>query len=266
MTHKKKPFIGLVLTVFLMSTCGAQTAPPGPEQQNADAPSRNVTQAATWDSPARLRHGMTGGTSGTLRADSRGIEFVPRKGASMRWTFTEIKDLDVERHRIVLVGYDNRGWHLPGTRRFDLKIQQEIAPAAAALITEKMGRPVQNRIPDPHIPAIEEIAVRRSKAFGSSNGLLRIRGQGLDYITAQPGQSRSWRWMDIQTLANPDPYHLFVFGYLDSYVFDLKQALSRDVFNHLSDEIWTHNEGGMRNAPVTVPSGHAEASGWRKDE
>lgn len=257
---------GLILTLLLVSACGAQAAPPEPGQQSTGARSGNVAQDAGWQSPAQLRHGLIGGTSGTLSADSQGLVFAPRKGASTRWTFTEIKELDLERHRIVLVGYDNRGWHLPGTRRFDLKIEQEITPEAATEITEKMGRPVQNGIPAPHAPAIEEIAVRRSKAFAGSNGLLRIRKQGLDYITAQPGQSRSWRWMDIQTLANPDPYHLFVFGYLDSYVFDLKQTLSRDVFNHLSDEIWTHNEGGMKNAPVTLPSGHAEASGWRKDE
>jgi hypothetical protein len=184
----------------------------------------------------------------------------------MRWTFTEIKDLDLERYRIVLIGYDSRAWHLPGTRRFDLKIKQEITPAVAASLTEKMRRPVQNRIPDSHAPAIKEIAVRRSEHFGGSNGLLRIRQQGIDYITAQPGQSRSWRWLDIQTLSNPDPYHLFVFGYRDSFAFDLKETLSREMFNHLSDEIWSHSESDMRGGPVTPPPGPLASECGRKDE
>jgi hypothetical protein len=260
MTYENQILARVVLVLLLASGGRAQTTPSGSARQSADAQSQNSPQTPAWESPARLRHGMMGGTSGTLHADSRGVEFVPLKGASMRWTFTEIKDLDLERYRIVLIGYDNREWHLPGTRRFDLEIKQEITPAVAASLTEKMGRPVQDRIPDPHAPAITEIAVRRIAHLGASNGLLRIRQQGIDYITAQPGQSRSWRWLDIQTLSNPDPYHLFVFGYRDSYAFDLKGTLSREVFNHLSDEIWTHNEGGM-SGPMTLPPSRQQASG-----
>jgi hypothetical protein len=266
MTYENQVLARVILVLLLASAGRAQATPLGSTRQSADAQSENSPQPPAWESPARLRHGMIGGTPGTLHVDSRGVEFVPSKGASMRWTSTEIKDLDLERHRIVLIGYDNRGWHLPGTRRFDLEIKQEITPAVAASLTEKMGRPVQNTIPDPHAPAITEIAVRRSEHFGGSNGLLRIRQQGIDYITAQPGQSRSWRWLDLQTLSNPDPYHLFVFGYRDSYAFDLKESLSREVFNHLSDEIWSHSESDMTGGRVILPSGRQQASGWRKDE
>jgi hypothetical protein len=84
-------------------------------------------------------------------------------------------------------------------------------------------------------------------------------------MTAQPGQSRSWRWLDLQTLSNPDPYHLFVFGYVDSYAFDLKQTLSRELFNRLSDEIWSHNESEMKGSPVPLPPS-TPTNGGRKDE
>ncbi len=112
------------------------------------------------------------------------------------------------------------------------------------------------------------IAVRRSKHYGGSNGLLRIRQQGIDYVTAQPGQSRSWRWQDLQTVSNPDPYHLFVFGYRDSYAFDLKDSLTRQVFNHISDEIWTHNDGEMGGGAAILPSKSPALSldGSGKDE
>lgn len=255
MKYEMRFLPGLILTLLLVSAGGAQTTAAEPGMQSANAASRELTQNPAWESPARLRHGLIGGTPGTLRADSQGLEFVPRQGASMRWKFTEIKDLDLDRERIVLTGYDNRGWHLPGTRRFDLKIRQQVTPADAAVIIGKIGTPARNRIPDPHAPVTEEIAVRRSEHFGGSNGMLRIRQQGIDYVTPAPGQSRSWRWLDLQTLSHPDPYHLFVFGYLDSYAFELKQALSRDVFNHLSDEIWSHNESAGRDGPVSPPPG-----------
>jgi hypothetical protein len=200
-----------------------------------------------------------------LRIDSQGIEFVPSKGTNRRWTLIEIKDLDLQRHRVVLTGYENRRWGRPGTQRFDWELQKEIPPAIASSLTEGLRRPVRNRVPDPDGPAIVVIAVRRSELFDGSNGFLRIRQQGIDYVTAEAGQCRSWRWIDLKTLSNPDPYYLLVFGYRDTYSFELKETLSRELFNHLSDEIWTHNESETRGSGMTLPSG-APTNGVRRDD
>jgi hypothetical protein len=208
---------------------------------------------------------MFGRTSGTLRADARGVEFVPGKGASRRWTAGEIKSLDLEAHRLILVGYDNRGWHLAGTQEFEWEVTKDITPAVAASLTADIGRPVRNRLPDREAPMTTVVAVRRSGHFGGSNGVLRIRKQGMDYVTAQPGESRSWRWLDLQTLSNPDPYHLFVFGYRDTYAFELKAPLSREMLNHASDEIWAHNENALRTGRGGLPL-YPSTSGERKED
>jgi hypothetical protein len=265
MTSRNQTVAGLILGLVLASASRAQTTPQEPSRQSADAQPQNSPQPFPWESLARLRHGLIGGTSGTLRADSRGVEFVPLKGARKLWTFTDIKDLDLQKRRVVLIGYANRRRHLPGTQRFDLELKKDLTPAVAASLTAEMARPVRNRVPAPDVPSITVIAVRRSDHFAGSNGFLRIRDQGIDYMTAQPGQSRSWRWLDLQTLSNPDPYHLFVFGYVDSYAFDLKQTLSRELFNRLSDEIWSHNESEMKGSPVPLPPS-TPTNGGRKDE
>jgi hypothetical protein len=266
MTYANRTITGLLLALILASFGRAQTMPQGTAERSADARPQNSSPSLAWESPARLRHGIIGGTPGTLRADSRGIEFVPLKAASTRWTFMEIKALELQKRRVVLIGYDNRKWHLPGTQRFDLELQNEITPAVAASLTAEMARPVRNMLPDPDAPANTVIAVRRSGHFGGSNGFLRIRRQGIDYVTAQPGQSRSWRWMDLQTLSNPDPYHLFVFGYRDTYAFDLKETLSRELFNHVSDEIWIHNESELRGSTVNHLPGTPTKLGRREDD
>ncbi|MHB8500248.1 MAG: hypothetical protein ACYDHE_04790 [Candidatus Acidiferrales bacterium] len=266
MTYVNRTTTVLVLALVLASHGGGQIPPAGPAPQSTDGRPQNVPRPFAWESPARLRSGILGGTSGTLRADSRGVEFVPLSGASTRWTFTEIKDMELQKHRVVLIGYGNRKWHLPGTQRFDLEITNEITPAVAVSLTAEMRRPVRNMLPEPDAPANTVIAVRRSDHFGGSNGLLRIRRQGIDYVTAQPGQSRSWRWLDLQTLSNPDPYHLLVFGYRDTYAFDLKETLSRELFNHVSDEIWRHNESEMMGSPVTHLPDAPTNVGRREDD
>lgn len=251
---------GLILALLLVSSGGAQITPLATRTQSA----ANAAQLTAWESPARLRAAL-GGMPGTLRIGSQGIDFLPNKGANTHWSFNQIESLDLEKNRVVLLSFDNRKWPLPGTRRFDLRVKNEITATVAWSLTEKIARPVRNGIPDHDAPADTVIAVRRSKHYGGSNGLLRIRQQGIDYVTAQPGQSRSWRWLDIQTLSDPDPYHLFVFGYRDTYAFDLKDALPREAFNHASDEIWRQNESETRDGPA-IPPIHAPANGRRKDE
>jgi hypothetical protein len=265
MTHRKQTIAGLILSAILVGVGSAQGVPPGPKGRSVDAASSNPPLADAWESPAQLRHTTLGGTPGTLHIDAQGIEFVSIKGASTRWSSTQIKELDLQKHRLVLVGYDNRKWPLPGTRQFDLRLRTEITATVAASLTAKMVRPVRNGIPDPNAPADTVIAVRRSKHYGGSNGLLRIRQQGIDYVTAQPGQSRSWRWLDLQTLSNPDPYHLLAFGYRDTYAFDLKETLSREEFNHISDEIWRQNESETKDGSG-IPPINAPANGRWKDE
>lgn len=254
MNRRKQTIAGLILFAILAGFGNGQSLPRDLTGQSVDAASPNPPPANAWESPARLRRETLGSTPGTLRINAQGIEFVPIKGATARWAFAQIKELDLQKHRLVLVGYDNRKWPLPETQQFDLRFKNEMTAIVAGSLTEKIARPVRNGIPDPNATADTVIAVRRSKHYGGSNGLLRIRRQGIDYVTAQPRQSRSWRWLDLQTVSNPDPYHLFVFGYRDSYAFDLKGSLTRQVFNHISDEIWTHNEGEMRGGGVILPS------------
>ncbi len=211
---------------------------------------------SAWESPARLRHGLVRASPGVLRVNSQGLEFSPLKGPAEHWTLIQIRTLDLESHRVVLTGYENRAWHVPGTRQFDFELKEELTPAVAAALADKVSHPVRNRIPNPQAPAVAEIAARQSEHFGGSNGLLRLRQQGIDYVTTRSGESRSWRWVDLQTLSNPDPLHLLVFGYRDTYAFDLKEPLPREVFNHLSDEIWLHQESETGDgAPVTLAPG-----------
>ncbi len=73
-----------------------------------------------------------------------------------------------------------------------------------------------------------------------------FRDEGIDYLTSQPDDSRSWRWDDIRTLSNPDAYHLILFGYRDTYSFDLKQPLTQELFDRLSDQVYTHNVNDSR--------------------
>ena len=124
---------------------------------------------------------------------------------------------------------------------------------------KSVGRPVRNlsaggcqlRLPPP--------ATVLASGGTKSNGTLRFREEGIDYVTKSSQDSRSWRWADIQTIANQDPYHLIVFGYRETYSFDLKEPLPPELYDRVTDAVYEHSVGDLRGSG----SGKTQSEGSR---
>lgn len=193
--------------------------------------------APAWESAARLHRLAKEPVPGTLLIDPEGVEFRSGK-FSRRWSFLEIHTFDLSKGDLTLTIYQNRRWHEPGEQRFHFTATQDIPAAVASLLTERVGRPVRDGAPDAGAPAIAEIPARHTTTFGGSNGLLRLRDEGIDYVSSDARDSHSWRWSDIQTIANSDPYSFRVTAYREIVEFELKQPLSRDLFDQLWDRLY----------------------------
>lgn len=193
------------------------------------------SETAVWQSPARLhRLFLRKPIRGNLIVEWEGIEFRSPK-FSGQWPFLEIHTFQLSNRGLTLTTYQNRRWHEPGEQRFHFTLTEEIPPAVAAMIQESVDRPARNGAPDPKAPAIVEMPARHPTRFGGSNGTLRLRKSGIDYVTSDGRDSHSWRWSDIQTIANPDPYSFRVTAYREIAEFELKQPLSRELF----EELWS---------------------------
>jgi hypothetical protein len=206
-------------------------------------PTESSPTAVGWQSPAKLHRGVRS-VPGNLSIDGTGIEFRSEdKESSQRWSYQEIQTLDLWTRGIELRIYEKRGRFRPGLRRIRLDLASELPPPVAAQVAGLVGRPVRNGLPEPQASAIATIPALHRTALGGSksNGILRFRTEGLDYVTKAPGESRSWRWADVRTLSKLDPYQFVVFAYRETYSFDLKEPMSRDLFDHLTDEVYAHN-------------------------
>jgi hypothetical protein len=196
-----------------------------------------------------------GSQAGMLRIDAEGIQFQPVKGKEYRWPYIEIKTFDLSSKKLILQGYQNKSLHRPGEESFHFKLTDPVPTTVAAELARRVARPVRNGDPEPKLESFASIPAHHHRNFGGSNGTLRFSEGGIDYVTAE-GDARSWRWTDLNTLSNPDPYRLFVFGYRDTYTFDLKEPLSQALFNRLTDEINSHNVAEPGHGPdVQVPKG-----------
>jgi hypothetical protein len=241
------PTIAVALSAMPMSAQAPQQ--PGGRQDHP------ATSSLHWESAARMhRANLIPGDHGTLQIDQAGVEFRATNEHRLRWTFGEIRAIFIAPHRLVVETYLNRSLHRPGVRKYRFDFTQTLPPDVAESVAEAVGRPSQNADPEADAPAFATIPVRHRAFASGTNGVLRFRQDGIDYVTASREDSRSWRWADLQTLSDPDPYHLFVFGYRDTYTFDLNAPLSRKLLDWAADEIFMHNE--PMNGPVmTAPNG-----------
>ena len=215
-----------------------------------------------WESPARIRRaGHISSDHGDLLIDKGGVEFRTGHARTWHWDFGEIRTAFIAPHRLVLGTYINRSLHQPGQREFRFDLTQTLPPAVAAGIAEAIARPSQNADPDSERQAIAIIPARHREFSSGTNGVLRFWQDGIDYVTTTRKDSRSWRWADLQTLSNPDPYHLFVFGYRDTYTFDLKAPVSRKLLDWASDQMFKHNESVEPLAAATSNGSETSTSG-----
>jgi hypothetical protein len=190
---------------------------------------------------------------GTLTLDRDGVEFRSAK-FRQRWKYIEIHTFDLSQRELTLLTYQNRDWHEPGERPFRFTLGEALPPEIAAQFTERVGKPVRNGIPAAKTAALVEIPAHHRVWSGGSSGTLRLKDDGIDYVTEDGHDSRSWRWADIQTIANPDPYEFRLMGYREIVDFDLKQPLPRAVF----DQIWDRLYAAGLNLSASHPT-HQEA-------
>lgn len=208
------------------------------------AQSGSAGSLASWQSPARLKHLITK-TRGTLVINDRGVEFRPRKGSPLRWSYIEIQSFDLKAHHLDFKTYQNRSWHLHGDRTFHFKLENAVPPEVATEFAQRVGKPAKDGVPNPHATAFATLPARHRTFGGGTNGVLRFRKGGIDYVTASGRGSRSWSWADIETIAHPDPYHFRVQGYRETFEFELKKPMSRKLFNQLWDDVYGRGLTGL---------------------
>ena len=203
---------------------------------SAEAPA--ATQPQHWQTPAQWHRLLKKAVRGTLLLDDEGVEFRSAK-SSQRWAYVEIYSFNLSAKELTLTGYQNRPWHEPGEVTFHFTWSEPMPAEIAALFADRVQKPVRNGIPFPSVAAVSEIPAHHRMWSGGSNGTLRLKDSGIDYVTENGRDSRTWPWTDIQTIANPNPYEFRVAGFREVVEFDLKQPMPRHLFELMWDHLYS---------------------------
>lgn len=233
-----KSSAGLLIFFFCIAAIsGAQTISASPWRSTATLESNWIPR--TGEALTFRNSAGRAARTGVLSIDSSGVTFQFNRGETLRWRFTEIETFDLTNpQQFVLRSYENKSWRRPGEKDYAFRTAEPVPPAVAATLAQNVGKPSRNGLSNPATVSFATTPARHPTHLGGSNGTLRFTDSGIDYVTPKQGDSRSWRWSDIRTLASPDPYHLRVDGYRETYSFLLKEPLSRNLFDKLWDYVY----------------------------
>jgi hypothetical protein len=191
----------------------------------------------------RVKHDHTlGSCGGKLIAGDREIRYEATDGKhSHTWAFIDIQKLDVASPtRLVLKTFQSQSWKkLESDKVFEFSLlDAKLGPEQQEFLRERLKRPMVARLAEKSDQESGILLVRHRHRLGGCEGQLSVEEQRLTYLTDHATDNRVWKLSEIETIGSPDPYHLRVTTYIETFIFDLKTPLDPNIYESLWKKVY----------------------------
>jgi len=185
---------------------------------------------------------------GTLVINERGVSFQElTKKQQARHAFElnyqDIQELKLTDGKLTLVTYQDRKWRLGLDKEYEFTLTPGHSFSGAyTLLKDRLDQRFVAAVADEQTQPLWEIPVKLLGLVTGSEGVLQVGADRIVYKTARKGQSRTWRYGDIENISTSGPFQLTLttyerakshYGNLKGFNFQLKQALEEERFNLL---------------------------------
>ena len=175
---------------------------------------------------------------GDLHVDAQGITFRSKDGK----TNVAIKMQDLRAASVVdsralrFETYEVEKWKPIERREYTFRASPD-APldALAQFLAAKVHRPVVGHYWQ---GARFEVPAYHRRAFGGTNGTLRIGEESIQYLSDKPADARTWLYRDIETIGRPDPFRFRVTTNRETYVVELKDELPEGAYESAWSKVY----------------------------
>lgn len=203
-----------------------------------------------WHGHSRPPNVRKAGNMGSLTITDSGIAFEeryegkkPKHPHAWRWAFQDIQQLKIAPQSLTVLTYKDNKWKLGADReyKFDLASDSTFDAAYDAL-KNRLDQRFVAVIPDHVSNVLWEIPVKHLLRFGGDEGVIQVGPDEIVYKSAKPGESRTWRYLDIDNISSSGPFQLTItsferaktdYGNLKGFNFELKQQLEEARYNDL---------------------------------
>jgi len=185
----------------------------------------------------RVKHDHAlGSCQGKLILSDHAISYDASNGKhSQRWPHLDIQRLDVSSTRVWFETFQSQGWEkLKRDKAFEFRLLEgQLTAETQEFLRSKLSRPMVARLIGANGSDVRLLSVRHRHRLGGCEGQLRVEKDRLLYSTDLARDKRAWRFDEIETIGSPDPYHLRVTTYNETFTFDLKKALEEKTYRFL---------------------------------
>ncbi len=230
-----------------------------------------VSMAEPFEFRVKHDHSL-GSCAGKLIASDREIRYEAIDGKHSRiWAYIDIQKLDVASStRLVFKTFESQSWKkLERDKVFEFSLLEgKLRPNHQEFLRAKVSRPIVARLVEKGASSTL-LLVRHRHRLGGCEGQLAVEEDRLIYLTDHAADNRVWMLREIETLGSPDPYHLRVTTYNETFTFDLKSPLNPKTYDSLwkmiyrfettqasgGNQIMNSQTGNTRVDPTILGSG-----------
>lgn len=167
---------------------------------------------------------------GELHIDAQRISFRSTDGK----TEVEIKMQDLRTASVAdpralrFETYDVNKWKPIERREYTFRASPDVPlDVLAQFLTGRIYRPVVGHYWD---RSRFEVPAFHRRAFGGSNGTLRIGEESIQFLSEKEADARTWLYRDIETIGKPDSFRFRVTTNQETYVVELKDKLPEAAY------------------------------------
>jgi len=167
----------------------------------------------------------------------------PPKLESVRFDYQDIQELWLSPGKLVLVTYKDRPRLLGIDKEYEFfSVGERSFAEAYPMLKDKLDQRFVAALVDPDVAFLWEIPVKLLGSIQGSEGVLQVGPSRIVYKTERKGNSRTWRYQDIENISTSGPFQLTLttferakthYGSLKSFNFQLKQRLDERQYELL---------------------------------
>lgn len=186
--------------------------------------------------------------SGTLTISAGGVTYTEAGGKKRKephyfaWKYDGIQQLSLEARRLTVLTYEDVRLKLGADREFRFTAEQGQTFEDAYPLLSKLDQRFVAEIPLEVANPEWSMPVKHLYRMGGSQGELVVGADRIVYRTAKPGDSRTWRFEDIESISTGGRFSLTLttfersrvqYGSRKDFHFQLKEAMPEARFQAL---------------------------------
>ncbi len=174
------------------------------------------------------------GCEGVLTVTGDAISFAGPKGRAWTWKIQEIQELQLSPRSIHILTYRDNKFRLGADEGYQFTGR---IPAGElyAILSDRMDQRLVAAVGQVSGPPDDafSLPVKHLGRIMGSEGTLVFEADSVVYSTDRDGDSRTWRYSDIESIGSAGRFELSIATREKSFHFQLKQPLAEARYNQL---------------------------------